>query len=103
MGEPTLRGAAATEALASAIQADFGRAAEPGASSITVLAEHDRAGWQLAHWLVARSIGQNISRVRFGQHEWRLDTGEWAIAQSMPVDTPAAGGAAVVTADVYPA
>jgi hypothetical protein len=103
VGEPTLRGSAATEALVGAILADFGRAAEPSASSVTVVAEHDRAGWQLAHWLVARSIGQNISRVRFGQHEWSLETGEWAIVQSMPVDTPAAAGTAVVTAEVYPA
>ena len=103
VGEPTLRGAAATEVLARDMQADFGRAAEPSDSGLTIVAEHDRAGWQLAHWLVARSIGQNVSRVRFGQHEWSLETGQWSVVQSVPVDTMAPGAAGVVTAEVYPA
>lgn len=103
VGEPSLRGAAATEVLARDLRADFGRTAEPSDTGLTVLAEHDRAGWQLAHWLVARSIGQNVSRVRFGQQEWSLETGQWSVVQAVSVDPTIPGGTAVVTAEVYPA
>ena len=101
VSEPTLRGAAATEVLARDLQTEWGRAATmdagTGTVSLAIAAEHDRAGWQLAHWLVAHSVGQNVARVRFGKHEWRLDSGEWIVTEAATGD-----GAAVVIADVYP-
>jgi hypothetical protein len=100
VGEPTVRGPAATDILAADLWGDWGRSATTEASdagaTITVQADHDRVGWQLAHWLVARSIGQNVSRVRFGQHEWTLESGAWNRVEG-------ADAASVVIADVYPA
>jgi hypothetical protein len=102
VGEPTLRGPAAAEALAAGLRLDWGQvastAAATGAESLSVVAGHDRAGWQLAHWLVAHSVNHNVSRVRFGSHEWSVDSGEWAVTETPPADT-----VPIVVADVYPA
>jgi hypothetical protein len=102
-GEPRLRGAEATEALAAGLQADWGRVvdavADPAAGRLAITASQDRGGWQLAHWLVAHSANHNVSRVRYGGHEWSVDSGEW-----IPVEVPVvdAAGAGVVLAQVHP-
>jgi hypothetical protein len=100
VAEPTLRGAAATEALAAGLRAEWGRAAGTTAAtsttSLSVVARHDRGGWQLAHWLVAHAAGHSVSRVRFGEHEWTVDSGEWA-----RVNAPVGDSVLVVLADVY--
>jgi hypothetical protein len=102
VSEPTLRGPAAAEALAAGLTADWGEVASTttatSATTLSVLAGHDRSGWQLAHWLVAHSVDHNVSRVQYGQYEWTVDSGEWA-----HVDTPAGDSVPVVVADVYPA
>jgi hypothetical protein len=102
VGEPTLRGPAAAEALAAGLRLDWGPVASTVAAtetgSLSVVADHDRGGWQLAHWLVAHSVNHNVSRVRFGSHEWTVDSGEWTVTQDPPADT-----IPVVVADVYPA
>jgi hypothetical protein len=101
VAEPTLRGAAAAEALAAGLRAEWGQlastAAATGADSLAIRAGPDRAGWQLAHWLVANSVNHNVSRVTYGEHQWTVDSGEW-----MEVDTPSADTVPVVVADVYP-
>lgn len=101
VGEPTLRGAAATEALVAGLRADWGPVVSTAAANdtggLSVVAGHDRGGWQLAHWLVANSVNHNVSRVRYGEHEWTVESGEWGL-----VDTPPADGVAIVVADVYP-
>ena len=101
VGEPTLRGADAAQALVASLSADWGETVgTPAATDVTTLslvAGHERGGWQLAHWLVAHSADQNVSRVRFGDQEWTIHSGEWS---KVP---PSADGALVVVADVYPA
>ena len=101
-GEPTLRGAAATEALAAGLAADWGTAADAVADAasgrLSITAVHDRSGWQLAYWLVAHSANHSVSRVRYGVHEWTVDSGEWA-----QLDIPVADTADVVIAQVHPA
>jgi hypothetical protein len=102
IGEPTLRGPAAAEALAAGLRLDWGelasRAAATEAGSLAITADHDRNGWQLAHWLVAHSVKHNVSRVRFGGHEWTVDSGVWS-----RVTAPLADSVSVVVADVYDA
>jgi hypothetical protein len=101
-GEPTLRGAAAAEALAAGLHADWGlaiaTAADAETGSLSITASHDRGGWQLAHWLVAHSANHNVSRVRYGMHEWTIDSGEWR-----QLDVPVADTPNVVVAQVHPA
>jgi hypothetical protein len=101
-GEPALRGAAATEALAAGLAADWGvvapAVADPASGSLSVTAVHDRGGWQLAHWLVAHSTNHSLSRVRYGGHEWTVDSGEWT-----QVETSVAAAPDVVVAQVHPA
>jgi hypothetical protein len=100
VGEPTLRGAAATEALAASIRLDWGQAVSTtvatDVTSLSVVAGHERGGWQIAHWLVAHSADQNVSRVHFDDQEWTVQSGEWRSV------TPDAGGLLVVSADVHP-
>jgi len=101
-GEPTLRGAAATEALAAGLAADWGMVAEAVADTasgrLSITAVQDRGGWQLAHWLVAHSANHSVSWVRYGAHEWTVDSGEWT-----QLDLPVADSADVVVAQVHPA
>ena len=101
-GDPNLRGPAAAEALAAGLRADWGpvvtTAADAEAGSLSVTAGHDRGGWQLAHWLVAHSVNHNVSRVRYGVHEWTSESGEWS-----QVDLPVADAPNVVVAHVHPA
>lgn len=100
VGEPTLRGTAAAEALAAGLRLDWGevasRAAATDAGSLSIVADHDRNGWQLAHWLVAHSVNHNVSRVRYGEHEWTVDSGVWN-----RVTEPLVDSVPVVVADVY--
>jgi len=102
VAEPTLRGEAATEALAAGLVLDWGQvastAAATGPGTLSIVAGQDRSGWQLAHWLVAHSVNHNVLRVRFGSHEWTVESGEWAAVESPPADS-----VPVVVADVYPA
>jgi hypothetical protein len=101
VGEPSLRGAAATEALAAGLQDDWGplasTVATTDAGSLSIVADQDRSGWQLAHWLVAHSVKHNVSRVRYGSHEWSVESGEWSSVEAPPADT-----VPTVVADVYP-
>jgi hypothetical protein len=100
VGEPTLRGAAAAQALAAGLQADWGQtvdaAASTAATTLSLVADHERGGWQLAHWLVAHSVGQNVSRVSYGEYEWTVQSGEWTKVSAPPGDSTH-----VVVADVY--
>jgi hypothetical protein len=86
--------------LAASLRLDWGQAVgtpvATGTGSLSIVAGHERAGWQLAAWLVAHSADQNVSRVRFGDQEWTIQSGQW-----QHVDPPA-DAVSVVVADVYP-
>ncbi|HEY7224366.1 MAG TPA: hypothetical protein VH561_12375 [Micromonosporaceae bacterium] len=101
VGEPTLRGAAAADALADSLRADWGPLVSSARvidrDSLSVAPAQDRAGWQLAAWLVANSGTRNVSRVRFAGHEWNVQSGEWSQMDTGAVDSPD-----VVIAEVYP-
>jgi hypothetical protein len=98
-GEPSVRGAAAAEALIRGMRLDWGKglttatATQPG---LTVAVADARAGWRFAHWLVAHASENGVERVRFADLEWHAPTGEWEPAAS----DRAAGGARVV-AEVF--
>src|SRR5690606_15501395 len=101
VAEPVLRGAAAAQALADGVRADWGELAASvvttDTGSLMFVAEQDRAGWQLAHWLVAHSANHSVFRVRFGEHEWSIDSGQWRRLGDPPADARG-----VVVADVFP-
>lgn len=99
VGEPTLRGAEAAQALTASLRADWGQhlntATSTSVSTLQVVAGNERGGWQLAHWLVAHSVGRNVARVSFGEYEWTVDSGQWRrIAEAVEVP-------GIVVADVY--
>ena len=77
-GEPTLRGAAATEALGAGLRADWGDVGTVSDGGVVLLADEARTGWQYAHWLVAHSTGHSVYRVRFGDQVWTADSGDWS-------------------------
>ena len=95
-GEPTLRGAAATEALGAGLRADWGDVGTVSDGGVVLLADEARTGWQYAHWLVAHSTGRSVSRVRFGDQVWTADSGAWSRTKADPASTNR------VTAEVYP-
>jgi hypothetical protein len=77
VGEPTLRGAAATEALGASLRADWGAVGTVSDGGVVLVADQARTGWQYAHWLVAHSTGNSVSQVRFGDQVWTADSGVW--------------------------
>ncbi len=103
VGEPALRGEAASQALAHGLRVDWGLgvatpAANDAQNTVTVAADHDQGGWQIAHWLVAHSNNLGVSRVRYAEHEWTVQSGRWS-----QVAAPAADAVAHVLAEVHPA
>ncbi len=80
VGEPTVRGPAAADALSSGLRLDWGEVSTVDSADIVglvVAATNARAGWQLAHWLVAHSSERSVERVRFGSQEWNAERGAW--------------------------
>jgi len=94
VGEPTLRGAAATEALGASLRADWGAVGTVADGGVVLVADHARTGWQYAHWLVAHSTGHSVSRVRFGDQVWTADSGVWTRIDNAEPNR--------VVAEVYP-
>ncbi len=95
VGEPTLRGAAATEALGAGLRADWGDVATVANGGVVLVADENRSGWQFAHWLVAHSVGQNVARVRFADRVWTAESGIWSRIEADPASTNR------VTAEVF--
>ena len=80
-GEPTLRGAAAAQALGAGMRLDWGELGTVDNAEVLGLvlpAAEARAGWQYAHWLVAHSFEKNVQRVRFGDQQWSAESGVWS-------------------------
>jgi hypothetical protein len=79
-GKPALRGAEAAAAVLQGLRLDWGkglpRTAEQ-ASGLTVDVANASAGWQYAHWLVSHARTTGLERVRFADHEWHAEAGEW--------------------------
>jgi hypothetical protein len=98
IGDPTLRGAAATQALGAGMRADWGdHVGTVSDAGLVVTTDANRAGWQYAHWLVAHSAVQNVARVRYADQMWTADSGKWNRVDSGPTDVNR------VVAEVYPA
>jgi hypothetical protein len=98
VGEPSLRGAAATQALGAGLRADWGdHVGTVSNGGVVVAADENRSGWQFAHWLVAHSTDHNVARVRFDNQQWTADSGKWSHVDAAPID------ASKVIAEVYPA
>jgi hypothetical protein len=102
IGDPVVRGAAASAALVAGLRLDWGSAlaaktpAQP--SGLTVNVTDAKAGWRYAHWLVSHASENGLERVRFAEMEWHAPSGEWEKA----ADGKAAGGTRVV-AEVFAA
>jgi len=87
IGEPSMRGDAAAQALSDGLRADWGEQVgttvagtdvTAGLGDLTLVSAQDRNGWQLAHWLVAHSVDHNVARVQFKDQEWTSDSGAWS-------------------------
>jgi hypothetical protein len=94
---PTVVGEAAARALDTGLRLDWGKVETVGGTDVlglVVAVGTDRRGWQFAHWLVAHSAQLSVQRVRFGDHEWRSDGGDWSRLAD-------GGGGERVVAEVY--
>jgi hypothetical protein len=81
IGDPALRGSAATTALDDQLRLDWGRLETTVAaelSGLAVTAADERAGWRYAHWLVSHARDHGVRRVRFGTLEWTSGAGDWS-------------------------
>lgn len=61
---------------------------------LTIAVKDEHTGWQMAHWLVAKSHVTGVTTVRYGDQEWSAANGKWSASGSM---------ADKVTAEVQPA
>jgi hypothetical protein len=96
VGEPNLRGDAAAKDLSDGLHADWGdyvgttvagTDVTAGPGDLTLVTTEDRAGWQLAHWLVAHSVDHNVSRVLFQDQEWTAASGAWSRVNGQATDS----------------
>ncbi|MGA5303613.1 hypothetical protein ACPCHT_27065 [Nucisporomicrobium flavum] len=94
-GEPALRGAAATAALAEGFELDWGIPAAR-AAGIEVTVENPSSGWRYAHWLVSHAKTTGLERVRFADLEWTAPDGKW-----QPVTGDRRVGNDTVVAEVF--
>jgi len=98
VGEPGQRGTIAAQALDAGVRLDWGDIPTLASSDVVglvVSATDQRAGWQLAHWLVAHSGEKSVERVRFGNLQWTAESHGWTT-------TDGDGGASgQVIAEVY--
>jgi hypothetical protein len=106
IGQPTMRGIDAVQALGVGLRLDWGDVPTVSASEVVglvVAAANQRAGWQYAHWLVAHSTEKNVQRVQFGGHEWTADRGQWKLTDTGGVSAGITGGITPerVVAEVY--
>jgi hypothetical protein len=99
-GEPALRGAAASAALAEGMRLDWGKglsaveASQP--TGLTVPVKDIKAGWRYAHWLVSHASSTGVERVRFADREWDAVEGKW-----QPVTGAQGPGNDTVVAEVF--
>ena len=99
-GEPVLRGAAASAALADGMRRDWGKSlraveeSEPGGLSVKV--KNVKLGWRYAHWLVSHASSTGVERVRFADRVWNAPDGKW-----QPVTGAQGTGNATVVAEVF--
>lgn len=93
-GEPAVRGAAATAALARGLRLDWGSGPKATsvaqAAGLTLDIRDAHAGWRYAHWLVSHARQNGVERVGFAGLEWHAETGKWAPGTAAP------GGAKVI-------
>ncbi|MEV4707066.1 hypothetical protein [Actinoplanes sp. NPDC049316] len=94
-GEPALRGAAATAALAEGFELDWGIPATQEAG-LTVSVKNPSSGWRYAHWLVSHAKTTGLERVRFADLEWTAPDGKW-----QPVTGDRRVGNDTVVAEVF--
>ena len=79
-GDSGRGGAAAARALGEALELDWGKLdAVLGAdgAGVELAVPDDRAGWRLAHWLVAHAAQHGIRHVRYGDQRWSAEEGAW--------------------------
>ena len=80
-GEPALRGATASAALAEGMRLDWGKGLSTieatQAGGLTVAVKDVNAGWRYAHWLVSHASDTGLERVRFADLEWHAPDGKW--------------------------
>ncbi len=87
IGAPEQRGEAAAQALNTGLQLDWGTIATTATSDVIGLAiapRSTRAGWQLAHWIVAHSSASGVERVSFGAQQWSAESGRWQAVAADP-------------------
>jgi hypothetical protein len=98
IGDPNLRGPDAAAALRAGLAADWGElGATADQAGLRVAPGEGRAGWQVAHWLVAHSSVHGVEKVTFGDQSWDADSGKWLHVIANPDD------AGRIVAVVYPA
>jgi hypothetical protein len=93
---PKHRGAAAQQALTTALHLDWGAtlAVDPsGQTSVSLTAADARAGWQLAQWIVAHADDNGVQKVSYAQKLWTASSGKWTALKQ-----PTAGVVAAVYA-----
>lgn len=77
---PAERGPAAAGSLARSLAADWGEldsVTDTSLPGLELTVNERRNGWQIAHWLVAHAVDQNIKSVRYGDEEWTAKAGTW--------------------------
>jgi hypothetical protein len=77
---PKHRGTAAQQALTTALHLDWGTglAVSPsGTTSLSLTAADNRAGWQLAQWIVAHADDNGVAKVSYAQKLWTASSGKW--------------------------
>ncbi|WP_203923427.1 hypothetical protein [Rugosimonospora africana] len=95
---PAARGPAAAGSLAQSLTADWGEmdtVTDNSLPGLKLTVNETRNGWQIAHWLVAHSVDQNIKSVRYGDQEWTAKAGTWSRASG---DRTVAAGDQIIAA-----
>ncbi|WP_412540209.1 hypothetical protein R8Z50_30995 [Longispora sp. K20-0274] len=93
-GDPKQQGATAVTALADALKADWGQSGATKATTMDLKPRDAQAGWQYAHWLVARAEEHGVRAVRYAGMEWTAKDGSWSKKKGAAAET--------VTAEVSP-